>query len=334
MALPGGYGSAFGLKKETTFGTAVVVNRFHLIDANESLQATAQRIDYRGVGGGSGLLQRADMDTQVIRGAGGDVTLPVTIKSMGVLLQQIFGTSTSTQVSSTAEYTQAHTPDTTAGRIGVSATLQKQVAQRNGTVVPFTYPGAKVQKASFSCSQDGYLMLTVTWLASTESQSSGGAYSAASVTFATANPPFNWTQGVISLNSVTTRRFRTWTLDLDWGLETDEFGLGNVLRAEPTPNGEFAVSGTLDASFENTTDYAAFIAGTDYPLTVTFTGATIPTAANPFKIVFTMPDIRLIGETPKINAEGATRVALAYKAMYDGTNPIVSVTQSTNDTAL
>lgn len=329
MGAPGAAGSQLGLAKETSYGTAVAATRFYLPES-EGLKAETQPIQYRSF---NTIVQLSAMRRQVVRGAGGPFRAPVTHKGMGLLLQQIFGSSVSAQVGATIEYTQTHTLDEAAGGRGVHATVQVGRSQSDGTVTPFTYDGCVAQEATFSCDENGFLMLDVTWACRYETTSGAGAFALQTASYATANPPFAWDQAVVTLNSVS-RVSKKWSLALKRALDVERYGLGSTTRREPLLAGEWAVTGELDVEFENLTDYTAYIAGTPWPLTVTFTSADLILAATPFKITFTLPAVVFSGDTPTVGGEGLIRQPLSYMVVDNGTDNPITVVQRTSDTAL
>jgi hypothetical protein len=333
MGLPGGAGSQFGLKKEVTYGTAIAVDRF-LLMLSESVVAETQPFFDRGIGGGFGLMQDVSGYRQIVTGHTGDTPITIRRKAMGVLFQAIFGTGVSAQVSTTTEYTQTFKPDLVNGEIGSTYTVQFGRAQRNGTVTPFTYDGGKVVSAKFECAQGGALMVTPTWAFHAEHHTGAAAYALATPTFATGNFPWTWDAGVVTLNGVS-RLLKSIDFTIDKGFALDDNGLGQALRDEPVPNGEYAVTGTIDARFENVTDYEAFIAGTVIPITVTFTSTDNITGASlPYKIIFTMANCVYTGDTPTVGGQEILRQPLPFKAMWDGTLDIINCVIHTSDTAL
>lgn len=329
MAAPGAAGSQIGIKKETTYGTAVAVDRFYLAES-EGLKADVNPIVYRPF---NQPVQLGAFRRQVVRGAGGPFRVPVTRKGMGVLLQQIFASSASAQVGATAEYTQTHTLDETSWGKGMHATVQVGRSQSGGTVTPFTYDGCKAREATFSCDENGFLMLDVVWLCRKPTSSGSSAFALQSASYATDNPPFAWDQAVFTLGG-SERVTKRWSLTIAKTLDAERTGLGSVLRREALTVGEWALTGEIDVEFENSTDYDAFIAGTELALNVTFTDTEEIDTGAPFEIEFAIPAIVFTGDTPVIGGEGLIRQPLPYMVVDNGTDDPITVTQHTSDTAL
>lgn len=330
MAAPGAAGSQLGIKKETTYGTAVAVDRFYDAES-EGMVAETQPIIYRPF---RSPMQLAAHRVQVVRGAGGPFRVPVTRKGMGVLLQQIFGSSVSAQVGATDEYTQTHVLDESAWGKGMHATVQVGRSQSGGTVTPFTYDGCKVVAATFTCEENGFLMLDVTWACRNSTHSGSSAFALQSASYITDNAPFSWAEATFTLDSVA-RITKSWSLAIAKAMDTERYGLGSVLRREPLLNGEVALTGNIDVEFENITDYADFISGDEIPLNVNFATLVdeIETGV-PFEIDFTIPAIVFTGDTPVIGGEGLIRQTLPYMVVDNQSAAPITVVQHTSDVAL
>ena len=329
MAAPGAAGSQVGLKKETTYGTAVAVDRFYLAQS-EGLQSDTQPIVYRPF---NMPVQSSAFHRMVSRGAGGPFRIPVTRKGMGTIMQQIFGSSVSAQVGATLEYTQTHTLDETNWGKGMHASVQKGLSQSDGTVTPMTYDGCKAQEATFTCDEDGFLMLDVVWLCRKETVGGASAFALQTASYITDNPPFAWDQAVFTLDSVA-RVTKGWSLKITKTLDAERYGLGSVLRREPLTVGAWELTGDIDVEFENATDYPKYTAGTEVPLNITFTDTEEIDTGAPFSIGFDIPTIKFTGETPKIEGEGLIRQKLPYMVFDNGTDAPITVVQSTSDTSL
>jgi hypothetical protein len=330
MAAPGAAGSQLGIKKETTYGTPVAVDRFYDA-ASEGMKVETQPITYRSF---RSPVQQGSLRTQVVRGAGGPFQVPVTRKGMGILLQQVFGSSASAQVGGTAEYTQTHTLDETNWGKGMHATIQVGRSQTGGTVTPFTYDGCKVIKATFTCETDGFLLLDVTWACRYGVHEGASALALQTASYIADNPPFAWHEATVTINSVE-RILKSWSLDIDKTKDLERYGLGSVTRREPLTSGAWALTGNIDVEFENITDYETFIDGSQIPLNVNFATLVdeIETGV-PFEIDFDMPAIVYDGDTPVIGGEGLIRQPLPYMVVDNGTDAPITVVQSTSDTAL
>ena len=128
--------SSIGLKKETTFGTAVVVDKFYEFTEEDFswmptfAQGTSMRFGQR--------LAAADRRVLVKEEAGGSLTVEAVTKGLGALFEAALGTGTSTLISGTS-YQQVFTP--TKDDYLPSYTVQKGIPVLAGAVSPQTYAG-------------------------------------------------------------------------------------------------------------------------------------------------------------------------------------------------
>ena len=313
MAVGSGLATQFGMKTETTWGTAVTVDKFTNINS-ESIKAEVGKIESPYLGN---LVMGTSQVSTYISGASGDINFPFFNKGMGTLLKHCFGTVVSAQVGATAEYTHTFTLDLTAAKFGLGATVQIGRPSVDGTVRPFTYEGGKITSFEIALAAQGLLTLTTTW--AFEDEETGTAL--ASPSFATNRSMFNWSGAALTWGgaSIFARQF---SIRGEWAYDLDRRGLSQTLRKEPIANGMLAITGSMEGEFESLSSYNDFIAGTQRTLVFTTTGATIPTTSNPYKVVITLDDAELTGDTPNVGGPEIVTMPLAFRALYDGTtNP-------------
>lgn len=327
MPIRSGLGTQFGIKKETVVGTAVVPDKFTYIES-ESTKVEQGTITSPYLG--TVVLQTSQVSTYV-SGAGGDVTYPFFNKGMGVLLEQCFGDAVLAQVAATVEWTHTFTPDVTNGKTGLAATVQILKPNTVGALVnPFTMAGAKATKFVISMDAQGLLKLVVTWVAST------GVFTTtlASASYATNLAMFNWSQAVVTLGGSPFYP-KSFSITGEWSMDTDRRVLGVTARREPILNASpgLAITGEMSGEFEDLTAYNMYIAGSFQPLVITITGAAIPGIANPYKVVITMPNVRLTGDTPVVGGPGIVEMPTKFEAAGSGaTAAITLVTHSDEPT--
>src|SRR5215216_1261714 len=163
MALP--VNSQFGFKKETTWGTAVTVDKFFEFES-ESL--SLNREYYDGVG------LRADTTfgpssrkKALKRSASGDVSMSVPYKNFGAIVDQmVTGTITPVVVNGTGFISTFNVGSGAAPT--KSATLQVNKPFSTSTDVAYTYPGSMITSAAFSFATGGVPMATTSWVAKDE----------------------------------------------------------------------------------------------------------------------------------------------------------------------
>jgi hypothetical protein len=313
LAVRSGLGAQFGIKKESTYGTRITVDKFTYIES-ESLKLEQGVIESPFLG--TTVLQTSQASAYT-SGAGGDILFPFFNKGMGVILEQCFGTAVVAQVASTIEYTHTFTIDATNGKTGLGATVQVLKPNTVGSLVnPFTVEGAK---------------LATTWLGET----GDFATTLATASYATNLAMFNWTQAVVTLNSVAFSP-KSFEVTCEFAVDDNRRFLGSTSRREPIMNDSpgVRITGSLSGEFDDLTAYNLFAAGTYVPLVVTITGGTIPTIANPYKVVLTMPNVRLTGDTPVVGGPGVVEQPATFEAAASGATAAITLVTNSDESTL
>ena len=318
----GDIGHQFGFKKEVTWGTAVVVDRF-LEFTSESLERTNIYAQSNGIKsgrryGGSG--RRIARQT-----AQGSVTFEVATKGFGLFFEQLLGAVSSVNTVGTV-WTHTFTPGTIFDK---SMTIQKGVDIVGTTAQAFTYPGAKVAAAEFSIDTDGLLMMTADFVAKQELDST--ALATASYV---APVIFTYSEGVIKKDTVNVASVRSVpSLRIANNLNVDRIFLGNTGLIEQPINQPFdEISGSLDVEFRNLTDfYDLFQADTEFQLQLVFTGGLIEGAHN-FTLQITVNNCRVEGETPKVTGPEYVYQTIPFIGLDDASLAAVEIVYKTTDT--
>lgn len=328
MAVRSGLGAQFGIKKETTYGTAVTVDKFTYMES-EGLILEPGYIPSPFLGT---VVMDVAQESMYTSGAGGPILFPFFNKGMGVLLEQCFGTAVVAQVGSTTEYTHTFTLDTTNGKTGMSATVQILKPNTVGSLVnPFTMEGGKVTSFELTMDEQGVLKLNTTWLGETASFGT----SLASASYGTNLAMFNWTQADVTLNSSAFYP-KSFNLKCEFSVDDNRRSFGSSDRREPIMNASpgVKVSGNLSGEFDDLTAYNLFAAGTFVPLEVTITGATIPSESNPYKVVITCPNIRLKGDTPVVGGPGIVQNSAPFEAYKSGATAAITLVTHSDESTL
>lgn len=325
MSIGSGIDAQIGIKAETVYGTPLTVDRFYEFES-EGIEVDVGKVDAPLIGAGRFL--RTDRVKTYIKGARGPIAWgAVRNKSFGLIFQHMLGQNTVAQVGGTAEYTHTCIPDALALQ-GKSLTVQVGRPDIGGTVRAFTFEGGKILDWELKCAIDEALKLTT----NLDFENVLTATALASATYPATQEMFIFTEGALTIGGVTTS-VKAVTVKGNNALASERRFLGNT-KKEPLANGIADVSGTLDCEFEDLTAYAAWVAGTQAQLVLTFTLATlIPTTANPFKLTITLPAIEYTGETPKVGGPDVVMQGRPFRALYNGTNPVITALFNTSDTA-
>lgn len=334
--------ASIGFKKETTFGTAVTVDRF--------LEFTDESLDYdRSYYQGSGLrpgsrAARSGRRVLTRDGGAGDIGLEVPTKGIGTLLELLLGVGASALVSGSV-YQQLFTP------IGndylPSATIQKGIPRLGANIVDaYTFRGAVCSSFEFSASSEDVLKLKTTWktkdvdtsiVYATPSYPSAFelfSFVGASLTLGgSVTPP---TSTALATGGTSANNVRDFSLTVDNGLDGNGYNLGGGGKlTRPPAVGALEVKGKITAEYSAQTLRDAVRDQTPMALVINFIGLTEISAGQPPTLQITLPDIRLEGELPKSNAGDVIVQSIDFTAFDNLTaSKPIYIAVRTADTAL
>jgi hypothetical protein len=328
MAIGSGIGSWLGIKKESTFGTAVTVDRFYEFNS-ESTKYNKNTVVGEGLRSG-GLVPRANRRVVTTKSSEGDFEIDLPTRGLGLLLSLATG-SVPTGTLASGAYTYEFVPE---DMVSDSFTTQVAVPQYGGTLTYKTLPGCKINSFELSVGAGeiakGKFTLDGVNLTTGSTTSAEPAYT----NFATTNL-FHFAQGAITDNvSTTYANIKDFTLSVDNTLKTDRFNLGAAgIKSEQIINGFRAITGTVTAEFTDTVLLDKFLADTTAGLKLTFTGGTIGTGQNE-TLSITLPACKFDGDVPMVSGPGVIDVSFSFTVYDNGTNAPFTITYKTLDSAL
>lgn len=327
-----------GLKKESTYGTAVTVDRFYPV-----LSGTKAQWDTR-VRHGEGMFvgsQRAERGNRSVVPTGrGEVTVKTELasKTCGVLLEALFGVAASTVVEDST-YQQLFHPGIS-GTVLPSYTIQLGKPRNDGTIDPETYAGCTAKAGVIECPEDGPITVEVVF----DAKSLATGTSLASASYTSGAYLFDHSQGAggfggtLSVPTTTALAsglnsfadFRSWKLEIDQGLDIDRWVIGG--RNQPIAQ-KLGVKFGGKIEYNSTTFRSVFLGGTSTPVYVTHT-TTEALSTGYSQLQVTVP--QWWPESPGLpDPDGGTVVQdVTGTARYDGTNRVVYAAVRTADTAL
>lgn len=336
--------SSIGIKKETTFGTAVTVDRFpefvseSLDWKNSYVQSEGKRVGSRAARAKGRVLDRVD--------AGGQLRLEAATKGLGVFIAAALGANTVTETTDTGVFLQVHTPSTV-GKVD-SYTIQKGlVPVGGGAVQPYTFLGSMCEQLELDFS-GGILALALDWIAREVVTSE--AY--ASPSYATGVEPFAFVHGEIYAGATVTKPTGTTLattadtpvatikggkITVKNNLDGDGFNLGGAgRRVRASERGVLDAAGSLDVELTDTKFRKALLDQEDMSLLLTFEHpSTIGASSHPTLQVY-IPLVRFNDGLPMDNNTKpvvTTMNFVALDSLAASTEPIYICYQST-DTAL
>lgn len=285
-----------GFAAETTYGTAVTVDRFYPV-VEESLTDEIEPLESDGIIAGARTLRSEQWD-QGGSTVGGDVGMELWQQNTALLFEHMFGTITSSFTNGIGTHT-----CTLGSLTGKSLTAQVGKPTVTG-VVPFTYAGAKVASWELSLSVDEIATLGLTLIAQTET--TGTALETA--TFITdAAAPFHYVQGAVNISEegVCVREI---SIECDNQLTDDRRCIGQAFIDEPVEMGLRNPTGTMTLEFTSTEQYERYKLGTELSLALSLS------ASASAQTSITM-NVRYDGNTPETGGRDLVLQDVPYKAI-------------------
>jgi hypothetical protein len=282
MATGTGLDGQLGYKLESTWGTAVTVDKFLEFD-EESIVWEPEWIEPTGIRVGT-KYKRASRLVQSRQGVSGGFSTQFASRTMGSLIKAALGSSvTSPTVVTGSAYKQVHNPG---DFVTKSMTVQVGRPQPDGTVRPHTYEGCKVtswefsvsdgETAKFSVEIDGQTEATATALATASFTSSEVFDFSDFTTFKLGGTVTGTTELSVSGGTTVTGVVKSFTLRGENPMDNERFGLGNAgLKSEQLENGTPTITGSMEAEWDRATFYDAFKAGTTTAIELKAEGSVI-----------------------------------------------------------
>ena len=330
-----GFDATCGIKKESSYGTAVVVDRW-LELSKESIQGDYARIESDGIRSGA-RARRANRFVPWIKGAKGDLEIDLLSAGHGLLLEAMLGS-----VSATGPSDSAYTYTAVPGSLHVKSwTMQIGRPDLNDVIYAFTYNGGKIDSWELSSKPDELLSLKSTW--DFAGESAGTAVTGAG---ATARQLPVWTRtdnaellsflgGTVQIDSGPVQ-LTDLSIKVDNGLKTDRFVLATPVRAEPVQDDFLKVE--IDATMEFDTMahlnkvVATTPAGTLASLTASWQApTTIGAGATHPSLSVSIPCLRWDGDMPNVDGPKALELKLKGVGLWNGTNDVISLAYVTGD---
>lgn len=340
-----GLDAQLGVKKETTPGTAVTVDRFYEFNT-ESLALESMWNEPSGIKTGT-YYKRGSRLVRSGVSVGGDINVNHATKGgMGLLWKMaLHSPITVPTLISGAAFKQVHQPG---NPVGNSYTVQVGRPLPSGTVQPFTYNGVKATGWEFSVKDGQTSMLTVNtdgWNEATATALAAATFTAGAAEFgfqqvsvfklggtvATATGTMSVTGGVQGATVV-----NGFTLKGTMPLKDNRRGLGNLgVKAEQLgPNAIPTITGTLESEFSKTEIYDLYTSQTQFPIQVSFVGAQIGVTGSYDTLDFIIPGARIKSAPPKVDGPDVVNMSVAFEAYDDGVNGIFQTSLISTDTVL
>jgi hypothetical protein len=312
MALKSSLLDQVGFKIETTWGTAVVVDRF-LPLVSESITQQIDRMESAGILAG----RRTLSSTQWAAGnvtVGGDLNIELCQQSMGTIWKWALGANATT---GSGPYIHTATIGDLPG-----ATLQVGRRDIGGTTDAFTWAGCKCE--SWEMAGKAGEILTAGFTVSAKSETTATALASASYTSGV-DIPFNFTQASFTVGG-SAASVKEFSIKGDNGLKSDRRFLGSATIAEQLETDLRMFTGELTCEFESLAAYNRFVNATTAAPVLTVTAD-----ANTSVVVTFPSTTRWDGTSPTVGGREVTEVKFPFKALATSDASTISIATTNSD---
>lgn len=294
MATGSGIAAQVGFKAESTYGTAVVVDRF-LPFRSESIADTYERAIADDIVAGA-QMQRSDQVRSGNKSISGTLGYYLFNRNQALLWLMALGANSTTGA---GPYTHAVTPGELTGD---ALTLQVGRPDTGGTVRAFTYSGVKVAGLSLAVTAGEYATLDVDVVA----QDVTTATALASASFPASLYRYHADDLGVTIGG-TAVCVRNLQLDIVNALDDTRRCVGSNLIKEPTRNDHLSVSGSLEIEWTDLTHYARVQALTTAAVVFTF-------AKSPDSLTITLGTARFDNASQPVAGRGVVYQTLDFTA--------------------
>ena len=329
---------SIGLKKETTYGTPVTVDRFLEVLPDPSLNYEYQTINSKGMKVGASGVSSLSRRVRTTSQGSGDIDFELVSKGMGTLFEALFGTGASTVVTG-ATYQQ----NFSLGALP-SLTIQEGLVlgDTGGTRDAQTFKGCKCSGFEIDLPNGDYATVKSSW----DIRAFDSAVAYATPSYSTA-VGYHWGIAAVTVGGTVTAptttalasggtavtNVKAFNVKVDHALSNDRFTMGAAGLKNAPFAGIRTITGTIEVEHDSTTMRAAYVADTTLPITLTFTSAeALSTGFAQFQVY--IPGVKLNGPLPTSAGGQVPTVSYSFEGYYDGTNQPLMACFRTADTAL
>lgn len=332
--------ASIGLKKETTYGTRIVVDRT-LEFVDQSLTLENKFVYGQGLRVGKPV-QRASRRALAQVGVKGDIKLEACTKGLGPVFQAMLGTATSTVTATAPAYQQLFTPALSDPM--PSYTIQAGLPTLTGTTLPQTFTGCVCDKWSISAeSGSGIVELNTTWAGKdmvTTNPYDALAYAASPKLFqfgqgsatigilassggtAVLTPPTATVLGTLT-NPATAADIQITKFELDYDNATDSGGYTMGAAGSPSGGkrqripvyGVRGITGSMTFEFVSAVVRDYYLNQTNLAMLVTFISNDLITGAVYSTLQIAIPNLVLEGDVPNSNGGNAITTDVKFTVL-------------------
>lgn len=324
----------FGIGKESTYGTAVAVNRWYEI-ISEEIKGNYPRLQAEALS--AAYVDRADRYTVNNKGAAGTVELEPLTKGFGDWLVFMMGAVSTGAAQETVAYPHTATVGNLAGKF---FTAQVGRADESGTVRPWTYEGGKVTKFEFSNSVDQLLKCSIDMDFEKEScpDSPAGVYALQTNAPVAGAEVLSWQGGYIEVGS-TQIEVSEITISVDNALNVERYFINQTTsKKEPNQDGKRAIEWSFTTPYVNNDFWervsSATHAGSYAELVARWEGLTLLGTTIYPSIELRIPVARFDEGGPSVSGPEMLEQQFNGVGLYDGTNSALTIEYVSADTTV
>lgn len=311
-----------GFKTESTYGTAVVVDRFAEYETESigpdraTIESPVMRSGTRGM--------REDRFIPYVPSYSGGITMPVLSKGFGWWLLHMLGASSTGSVT---DSTYTHT-GTIATLCGDSFTLQlnRPLGVCQDTDQAFTYEGGKISDWTLSCEQGGYVKAEMNMVF--EAGTTATALASASYPTGMELLPFGLSGLTVAGSDLAVK---SWSVSCNNGLKVDRMQIRNSYQIKEPVESAFR-----EVTFSATVDYEALAtvynrvisstaSGSMAAVVITSLAPTLAGASTYPGLVITMDKVRFDEGHPNVTGPDMAEISLTGKALIPASGTWLSV---------
>lgn len=323
-----GLDAQLGIATETTYGTRATPNAFFGFES-ESLAVTPNFLESQPLMGGV-MVQPANLMEEVTRTVEGSIEMLLMDRGIGKFLNLLHGNTVtpSTPSGATSAREWVH-PIGLTSPVGKSLTIQVARPAVTGTLHPFDYVGCKITEATISIENDGAASLSVTI---------DGRDELTDKTLAVASwnmdaRPLSFKKWSLELAGSPSTNVQSLSFSIPLGMDTERFPLGSGgLKNQPLVNQVSEITGTAAMEFTDLASHNLLKSG-PVSLVAKAVGGEIEAGHN-FETTIEIPAAQLTSSQPQVGGPELVVPDLEFKAVWNGTDAPVTITQVNDDTAL
>jgi hypothetical protein len=319
---------------ESAYTTVATTWRRISIEADDHKSVDSE-LSFRGIGDGGGA-PALDAFDRVAKGATGTIRTPVLTNGLG-LFNRAAGTSFASAVVDGG--TLAYEQITTFGDTGAPANRSiSTVAYRDradGTVDSWLHTGGMPTQVEISFAVDEYVMIAYTMDYAKVERESSTPSRTPTVPVARRIP---WSKVTATLTNLDTDAsnvdcLKSGTITIPLSLDTEDYCIGDTIKHRPTRAGLPEPTVNFEWKYRHPRYYDAYAAGIPFGLVLAaelddpIEDATVPS------FTVEIPAFVHDANDPVTSVDDPTMQSLPGKVKWNGTDPSVTFTQITSDTA-